>query len=214
MKLYDDALIHEKNFQIYPDTKIIFFDLETTGLNPQIDHIIEFGAYATNIHANEMFSFQTFVNIHKHVPPFITKLTRIDDNLIRTGMETKQLLEQLHQIIGKHDILVAHNGIHFDLQFLNHWCDYYHIAKFDNPFIDTLYLARFFLPELPNHKLGTVCKHFMINYDAFNVAHRADADAKYLCDVFWKLMQLHPDLWNYPLQEWNDLLYSLVNLDH
>src|SRR5699024_942298 len=52
---------------------------------------------------------------------------------------------------------------------------------------DTLELARFLLPELGNHRLNTLCKHFDIELTQH---HRAIYDAEATSYLTWRLIQL------------------------
>src|SRR5699024_204279 len=83
-------------------------------------------------------------------------------------------------------IFVAHNAS-FDIGFLNAGYKQIQYEKVSNTVIDTLELARFILPELKNHRLNTLCKHFDIELTQH---HRAIYDAEATGYLFWKLLQL------------------------
>ena len=69
-------------------------------------------------------------------------------------------------------IIVAHNAP-FDLKVLMSINRLYGIEMDDFPFFDTVYLSRKMYPNLPNHKLNTVCEYvgFELNH------HHAGSDA-------------------------------------
>ncbi|MBO7084864.1 hypothetical protein J6W20_02985 [bacterium] len=58
------------------------------------------------------------------------------------------------------------------------------MKEFNNPLIDTLILARAFITDIGGYSLGKLSHYFKLEYDEEAVAHRADADAEYLNNVF------------------------------
>src|SRR5690606_16368367 len=75
----------------------------------------------------------------------------------------------------------------FDMGFLNQGLKRIGYDDAPNPVIDTLELARFLLPNLKNHRLNTLCKHFNIELVQH---HRAIYDAEATGSLLWKLVQL------------------------
>ena len=84
-------------------------------------------------------------------------------------------------------LLIAHNA-DFDTGFLRAAADR-HGVPFTNPYLDTLALARYLLPDLKNHKLDTVANHYKLG--DFN-HHRACDDAEMLANI-WFSMCADPD---------------------
>ncbi|MBP5783312.1 PHP domain-containing protein [bacterium] len=179
-----DAVYHPQDFVISNKNRLVFFDLETTGLAPNYNEIIEFGAYITDLTHTYVDKYQSFVRPEGQIDEKITKLTRITSDLLAKGKPIKEFLEELHKVIKDTDILVAHNGINFDIKFLNSWCRKLGIKEFNNPLIDTLILARAFITDIGGYSLGKLSHYFKLEYDEEAVAHRADADAEYLNNVF------------------------------
>ena len=169
--------LEEKTF----DGRYVVFDLETTGLEPAKDEIIEIGACKIiNGRIEEVFS--TFVKPSRHIPKEITELTGIDDSMVKDAPTINYVLPDFYKFCYN-ATLVAHN-ISFDISFI------YNIAKklaynFDNPLMDTIEMARKKLPGLKNYKLGTIVDKLNIVLDN---AHRAINDATATAKVFIKLM--------------------------
>ncbi|MBQ3621353.1 PHP domain-containing protein [bacterium] len=179
-----DAVYHSQDYVISNKNRLVFFDLETTGLAPNYNEIIEFGAYITDLSHTHVDKYQSFIRPEGQIDEKITKLTRITSDLLANGKPIKEFLEELHAVIKDTDILVAHNGINFDIKFLNSWCRKLGIKEFNNPLIDTLILARAFITDIGGYSLGKLSHYFKLEYDEEAVAHRADADAEYLNNVF------------------------------
>jgi DNA polymerase-3 subunit alpha (Gram-positive type) len=78
--------------------------------------------------------------------------------------------------------LIAHNGINFDLRFINKKLIQNGLAPLTNTLIDTMQLSRAVNKDLIQHSLGVIARSFHIDYDEA-VAHRADFDAKILYQI-------------------------------
>ena len=150
----------------------ICFDLETTGLNVESDEIIEVGAVKV-VEGRLTEQFTCFVNIHQPLSPFISDLTGISNEmLLQEGYEKQPVIEEFVKFCDGYDLL-GHN-LMFDYKFMKTAASSYGLP-FEKKGIDTLDLARKFLPHLPNKKLGSLCEHYQYKNEK---AHRAVYDAK------------------------------------
>ena len=149
---------------------LVALDLETTGLNPKTDRILEIGAVKlTDGKVTDTYS--VFVNSGKHVSEFITGLTGITDEMIQSGLPVKEAIEGFLAFCGDADIL-GHN-ILFDYSFLKR--NAVNLGySFEKNGIDTLKIAQKFLSELPSRSLGALCAHYQIIQEK---QHRAFEDA-------------------------------------
>lgn len=186
-------------------------DVETTGLNPSIDRIIEIGATRFvrqekgNYIAEE--SFQCFVNPHVRLSSKIQELTQITNEMIeQEGLEPREAIEKLADFV-KDSVLCAHNAL-FDLGFLRY--EGFRVPgesdvkiKFNQPIVDTVELARYVWNEgqrkgkLNNLRLNTVCEYLNIPLASH---HRANHDAKACGEIFAQALRLYPD---YNLDDFN-----------
>jgi len=151
----------------------IAIDLETTGLSPQNDEIIEFGAVHF-VDGIPVEGVSQLIHPSRALPTFITRLTGITPEDVAFAPEPQAVLPDLlkHWTRGT---LVAHN-FPFDLGFLKAAATLYEQPAIDAAQgVETLLLARTVLPTLYNHKLGTLVAHFNI---ANLNAHRARDDAQ------------------------------------
>ena len=165
------------------ETEFVVFDLETTGAKSPPCRITEIGAY--RVKGGEVLKeFQTLVNPEMPIPPFITGLTGISDEMVADAPLFAEVAHDFLSFIGD-SVLVAHNS-GFDMRFLNHeigrvYPDY----RLANPCLCTVQLSRKLLPEILNHKLITVAEHYSI--DLIN-HHRASADAFATAHIFVRLL--------------------------
>ena len=94
----------------------VALDIETTGLNPAKDSIIEVGAIRIeNGTVTDMLS--TLVNPGYHIPDRITDITGIDDDMVKDADTIEKVFPRLLEFLGKDCVIVAHNA-NFDVGFL------------------------------------------------------------------------------------------------
>ena len=95
---------------------IVALDLETTGLDPNKDKIIEIGAVRFNNRRIED-EWSTLVNPQRSIPEFITKLTGINNAMARTAPTIHEVRPDLEHY-GEELLILGHN-VRFDLSFLH-----------------------------------------------------------------------------------------------
>ncbi len=173
---------------------IIALDLETTGLDPERDTVIEIGAVRFNGKRIEA-EFSKLVNPGRHIPEFITGLTGIDDAMVRQAPRLRDLLPELGAFVGDAPIL-GHN-IRFDLGFLQKF------GLFQlNEVLDTYQLAAVLMPSASRYNLGALGQQLGILLPA---THRALDDARVTQAAYVQLSEMAKNL---PL----DLLAEIVRL--
>ena len=122
------------------DGEFIVFDIETTGLSAENDRITEIGAI--RLRGREVVEeFDIFVNPGRPIPPNITELTGITDEMVANAPEEGEALRQFYEFCGGDNaLLVAHNAS-FDTSFIQAAAARqkmeYHFTS-----IDTLAIAR------------------------------------------------------------------------
>lgn len=147
----------------------VVLDLETTGLNPKTDKIIEIGA-ARIRQGKVQDTYVTFINPGRSLEMKTKELTGIQDEDLQQAPFIETVLEDFLDFIGD-DCLLGHN-ILFDYSFIKKAAVNKKLS-FDKNGIDTLRIARRFLTELPSKRLGDLCGHYQIPI----TAHRAIGDA-------------------------------------
>lgn len=145
----------------------IVCDLETTGLDPTVDKIIEVGL--VRLEQGEITGkYHTLVNPGLALPLKIKRLTGITDSDLTAAPQLTSVLPEILEFIGE-EAIAGHN-INFDLGFLTAARG----APFSNPVFDTLELARIVAPDAPGFRLESLCTMFNISTEG---KHRALEDA-------------------------------------
>ncbi len=158
----------------------VVFDLETTGLVPGTDRIIEISGIKV-LGDNVSEEFSTLVNPGIRIPYAATRVNGITDKMVQDAPSIQEALTDFLEFAGDL-VLVGHNIHTFDTNFVYDSALMDLDRKFQNDYVDTLYLSRSCLPQLRQHKLSDIATHFGISTDG---AHRALADChmNYLCYV-------------------------------
>ena len=173
--------IKNPQHQHFEHQKIVVFDLETTGLNPASDEIIEFGAIVyDNMNANGV-NVDFLIKPSKPLNDFTINLTHITNEMLANEPSISEVAPQIFTII-QNAVLVAHNA-DFDMSFLHKLAQKYHQPPLTNMVVDTLRLAWALIANSKNYRLGTVAKKLNITYNE-QIAHRADYDAQVLAKIF------------------------------
>jgi len=155
---------------------IIAIDVETTGISPEKERIIEIGAFRWS--TGEVF--RTLINPGRPLPARITELTGITDEMLADAPDEAEAVKAWLEFMEGDTILLGHN-ISFDHSFLVQAirrCGYEEPQFYG---IDTLKLSRVLCPELPNKKLETMVAHFGLTNER---AHRAFEDAKVTVELY------------------------------
>lgn len=150
--------------------KYVCLDLETTGLSPQYDEIIEICAIK-NDNGKEIERFQTLVKPENEIDEYISELTGITNELVADAPHIKDILPALIDFLSDW-VIVGHN-VNFDINFVYDNCLEYMDSYFKNDFVDTMRLSRKVVPALKHHRLENLVKYFNIEIEG---AHRAAYD--------------------------------------
>lgn len=180
------------------DVTFCVVDLETTGGSPGGgDMITEIGA--VKVRGGEVLGeFQTLVNPHTSIPPFIAVLTGITNGMVAQAPAIESALPAFLEFASG-SVLVAHNA-RFDVGFLRHFADRQGIPWPDFEVLDTVKIARRVVTrdESPNHKLESLARVFR---SGTTPNHRALADARATVDVLHGMMERLGGLGVHTLEE-------------
>lgn len=160
----------------------VIIDLETTGLDPINDRIIEVGAIRIG---EEIKDYSAIVKQEIDITEKIRDLTGISDEGIKKGKAEEIVINELLDFIGQ-DSLVGYN-INFDIKFINECLNRFGKSKVRNMTYDVMKYVKNDKLFLKNYKLETVVKEYGINE---KVPHRALEDARIIQKLTEKLDKL------------------------
>ena len=167
------------NMEKLPNSYVVV-DLETTGLQPAKDRILEIGAVKVEKGVVKD-TFSTFINPRMAIPAYIQALTGITQDMVKDAGTAEQAFYEFLDFCGD-AVLMGHN-LMFDYSFLKHQAANLKIP-FERKGLDTLKIARGILPELESRSLTSLCEYFQINREH---AHRAFHDALATHEVYEQL---------------------------
>jgi len=179
------TIVDEDLFQ----TTFVVLDLETSGASPKTGSAItEIGAVKV-CGGQVLGTFKTFVNPGTSLPPFITELTGITDEMLVDAPRIESVLPLLFEFLGSErtTVFVAHNAP-FDLSFLRASAALHGYSWPNFRVIDTVKAARFVLTkdDVPNYQLGTLALYFRTEIAP---SHRALDDALATVDVLHGIIE-------------------------
>ena len=155
---------------------LVAFDLETTGLSPRSDRILEIGAVRYDRALRPIDELQVVVDPQMPIPLAIQRLVGLTDDDVMGAPPPAEAAARLAGFCGD-AALIAHGGT-FDLLFLRALLS----ESFGSRLIyDTLDLARILLPTYESHSLPLLSRRLGIAHER---PHRALSDARATGDLF------------------------------
>ena len=179
----------------------VIVDLETTGLDFNLDQIIEIGAIKVNLDTGEILdTFQTFSLPDEvyyfdydsededeeiepepfELDPFIVELTGITEDMLKDAPSNEEAVDAFFNFAEDYQIWAYNAG--FDSRFLNQHTFEHKALK------DIIPIAKRAFPNLANYKLATVGSHLNVSIEG---AHRAVADCLISKEVLVTGLKIH-----------------------
>ncbi|MDR2492739.1 MAG: hypothetical protein LBD25_04690, partial [Coriobacteriales bacterium] len=175
----------------FAEPEYVVVDTETTGFSPTSDALIEIAA-AIMDGPTIRGRLTTYVDPGRPIPRPITELTGIADADVRGAPSAAEAIEELAAFAGARPV-IAHNA-GFDQGFIQAFAP----ARLsgtpllsDQPWIDTVEIARIALPRLRLHNLEVLSAAFC---PAHRSSHRAADDVESLCSIWRVLLVALSDL--------------------
>ena len=113
----------------------VVFDLETTGISPKTDEVVEISAVKVE-HGKVTDEFSTLVNPKQRIPYGASRVNGITDDMVAEAPFFEQVLEEFLEFIEGF-VLVGHNIARFDMNFLYRDVEKYFERSLPNDYIDT-----------------------------------------------------------------------------
>lgn len=145
-------------------------DIETSGGRAQLDKITEIAIY---IHDGEKIvdEFSTLINPEVYIPPFITRLTGINNEMVASAPKFYEVAKKIVLMTEGH-LFVAHNAP-FDYRFIQE--EFKRLGyNYQRQTLCTVRMSRKIIPGMGSYSLGNLCQTLGIT---INNRHRAAGDA-------------------------------------
>jgi len=157
-------------------------DLETTGGMAKRDRITEIGIVV--LQGDQVVDrYSTLVNPGRSIPPQITRITGITDEMVAAAPPFYEVAKRVVEIT-EGAVFVAHN-VRFDYSFLRE--EFGKLGyTFSKKQLCTVRLSRKAFPGLRSYSLGNLIKHFGIEV---NARHRALDDAEATTIILQKILK-------------------------
>ncbi len=164
------------------NNNFVVFDVETTGLEPTVNEIIEIGAVKI-VNGKIKEQFQTLICPENEIPEEITNLTTITNDMVKNAPSNNDAISDFYKFC-ENCSLVGYN-VSFDFAFINNSAKKAGLY-FNNQTYDAMVMAKNKL-YLPRYRLINVVEALNLT---LNNAHRALADATATAEVFLKLNEI------------------------
>jgi len=162
-------------------------DIETTGLSPLHDKIIEIAIF---IHDGKQVieEFHTLINPERVIPANITRLTGITNEMVENAPKFWEIAKDI-VLLTENKKVVAHNAS-FDYHFIRN--EFKSLGySFQRERLCTVKLSRKIIPGKKSYSLGKLCAELGITIDG---RHRANGDAFATVKLFEKLLSVDTTL--------------------
>lgn len=163
-------------------TEFVVIDVETTGLKPSQQRIVEIGLIRVSPHGSPL-RWSSLVNPGRAMPAYVATLTGIDDSMLAHAPDFRSIAPTLIEILD--DLPIVGHNVEFDLAFINAELVRCGLPKVVNTPVDTLSLAHVLVGEARRLNLGDIARVLGI---PGKQAHRALADADTTYEVFTVLL--------------------------
>lgn len=178
----------------------VIVDIETTGFSAQYDKIIEISAI--RFKENQIVDkFSELIDIGDELPPFITKLTGITNEMLKGQKNIQTVIKEFDAFLGD-SIIIAHNA-NFDVNFLYDNYMRYLDKPLKNNFLDTMLMAKKLIKNMSSYKLGVLANYFNVEYTG---AHRALRDVEITFEIYSKLKDYANNYYEIRMKEINETL--------
>lgn len=151
----------------------VVFDLETTGISSTYDEVIEISGI--KVRGGQVTDeYTSLVNPERSIPRGASQVNGITDDMVRNAPVFRDVLMDFFEFLGD-DVLIGHNIHNFDMRFVYRDAERYYGKLPGNDYIDTLSVARNYLPQLSHYRLVDLASFYDISVKG---AHRALNDCR------------------------------------
>jgi DNA polymerase III subunit alpha, Gram-positive type len=180
------------------DVVFCALDIETTGINPVVDRMLEIGIIRFSM-SGIIEQFESFVNPERDIPAENMLIHGITEEMVKDAPVVGDLLGKITEFIGDSPLVIQNPR--FDLAFLD---IAFKLRNLNIPFLeayDTVSLSKKTFPGMTDHRLQTLCKRLNIEIHH----HRALSDAYGCMELFKKILGYHDSKGNWTIKDLNRL---------
>jgi len=161
-------------------------DIEATGGSPKLDRVMEIAIF--NFDGEKIVSsFESLINPEVEIPPYIQKLTNINNDMVKDAPTFAEVIDQIADIT-QGNYFVAHN-VNFDYSILKN--EFKNLGRrFTRKKLCTVELSKLVMPEQESFSLNSLSKELGITMESH---HRAGDDAKATVELFHHLLKNDPE---------------------
>lgn len=161
---------------------VVIFDLETTGLSPYRDEIIQIaGVRMREGRVLEDDFFSTYVRPTVRIPPFISSYTGITNDHVAGAPGVGEALGAFSAFAGD-AVLIAHNGQRFDMPFIRESCSRVGLSVRPVGFVDSMAFSRKLWGGRGGHGLDAVMARLELRGEGHR-RHDARGDVHILAEA-------------------------------
>ena len=172
---------------------VVIFDLETTGLSPYSEEIIQIAA--VRMRGGQILhdeAYDTFVNPGRRISSFITNYTGISNAHVQNAPTPKDALAAFAAYVGD-AMLIAHNGQRFDMPFIRESSLRHGLPVREIGFVDSMKFSRQLWGGRGGHGLDAVMTRLRLTAAGAR-RHDARGDVAILAEAVRRMWsQLTPD---------------------
>ena len=153
------------------------FDLETTGMSPVHDRIVELAAIRIDCDGT-LTRYESLVNPGRSIPRGVTQIHHITNEMVATAPRFTDVAYDFLKL-AEGSTLVAHNA-RFDLGFLQESLSRSGLTLWKGKTLDTLRLLRRTHAGLASYRLQSLRAYFQLKDTlGADTAHRAGSDVEW-----------------------------------
>ncbi len=176
----------------------VVVDVETTGGAAERGHrITEFAAVRMSGSGQWLDEYTTLVNPERHIPRFVSRLTRITDAMTARAPRFVDVSDRIRSILSG-AVFVAHNAS-FDWRFVSTEMDWAVREPLRGRVLCTVRLARKVVPEVRRRSLDSLTNYFGFENEA---RHRAFGDARVTARILARLLERLDEM---EIERWDQL---------
>lgn len=171
------------------------FDLETTGMSPVHDRIVELGAVRIETDGS-MTVYESLINPEIPIPMRVSAVHGITDEMVADSPHF-DIVSHEFMTFADSTKLVAHNA-RFDLAFLQESLNRCGQKIWNSGAYDSIALTKKAYPGLPSYSLSALRRHFSLGEKIEGQAHRALYDAQITAELFFLVMDRLYEIYEAP----------------